>query len=179
MSNNILFYSDKSSFDEMINEVKGWNTEKLLSISRSFANFLALANAAENHHRVRRLKESIRSSNSDRGLWPKEDSCAGSINRLVSQGVPPSSIMEALKTQTVEIVLTAHPTEVNRRTILRKSSRIQEILSALDSTDLTNFDRRQLTSEMAGVVSSIWDSDDLRRKKPTPVDGIHPGVVAF
>eukprot|EP01035_Chromulina_nebulosa_P025049 gene25049-32656_t len=168
---------DSRSFDKMVEEVRGLKTSKLLDISRSFANFLALANAAENHHRVRRLKDSILSSDSDRGLWPKEDSCGGSIKRLVSNGVPPKDILEALNTQCVEIVLTAHPTEVNRRTMLRKFSRIQEILATLDGKDLTNFDKKRLNDEMAGVVTSIWDSDDLRRKKPTPVDEAKAGLA--
>ena len=167
----LCILSDSSSFDKMVEEVRGLKTGKLLDISRSFANFLALANAAENHHRVRRLKESILSSGSNRGLWPKEDSCGGSIKRLASEGVPAKDIVEALKTQCVEIVLTAHPTEVNRRTMLRKFSRIQQILATLDGKDLTNFEKKSLNDEMAGVVTSIWDSDDLRRKKPTPVDG--------
>ena len=50
---------------------------------------------------------------------------------------------------------------------------IQEILATLDGKDLTNFEKKRLNDEMAGVVTSIWDSDDLRRKKPTPVDGTY------
>lgn len=155
----------------MVKEVRKLSSDKLLGISRSFANFLALANAAENHHRVRLLKESLQSTGSSYGLWPKVDSCAGSIQRLLKQGVSPKEVIEALKTQKVEVVLTAHPTEVNRRTMLRKYSEVQELLETLDGTDLTKFERQKLNNEVAAVVASIWDSDDLRRHKPTPIDG--------
>mmetsp|Transcript_28874 Transcript_28874/g.41145 ORF Transcript_28874/g.41145 Transcript_28874/m.41145 type:complete len:959 (+) Transcript_28874:68-2944(+) len=168
---------DKAAFEKMVEEVKSLKTEKLLGISRSFANFLALANAAENHHRVRRLKNSITSSNSALGLWPKEDSCAGSIQQLIKDGIPPQKVIQALKEQSVEVVLTAHPTEVNRRTMLRKYSRIQELLSILDGQDLTLFERKRLNQEIAAEVSCIWDSDDLRRRKPTPVDEAKTGLA--
>lgn len=48
---------DPKAFDEMVEDVKGMSNKKLLSVARSFANFLALSNSAETHHRVRKLAE--------------------------------------------------------------------------------------------------------------------------
>lgn len=53
------------------------DAKALLGIARSFSNFLALANTAENCHRIRRLRETLLASGSEYGLWPKQDSCAG------------------------------------------------------------------------------------------------------
>ena len=52
------------------------------------------------------------------------DSCVGTIDQLLSEGVSKDKIMAALVDQKIEIVLTAHPTEVNRRTLLNKHRRV-------------------------------------------------------
>lgn len=161
----------------MVASVRDYDAQKLLNISRAFSNFLALANSAENHHRIRRLRASLNASGSEYGLWPKDDSCAGSIQALLKNGISPESISRALDTQKVEIVLTAHPTEVNRRTMLRKHRRVKEILEQRDRNDLPVYERKRLNEELRSEIASIWESDDLRRTKPTPVDEARSGLA--
>lgn len=159
----------KEAFDEMVEKVSGYNNKKLLEVARSFANFLALANAAENHHRIRVLKELQLQTGTDYGLWPKNDSTAGTIRRLLNDhNVPAEKLLDALNNQKVELVLTAHPTEVNRRTMLRKLRKIKELLDLSDRPDLSNYERKNLEGKLTAEISSIWDSDFLRRTKPTP-----------
>jgi phosphoenolpyruvate carboxylase len=165
------------ALQEMIESVKSYDANQLLSISRAFSNFLALANSAENHHRIRRLRASLQSSGSQYGLWPKEDSTAGSISKLLKSGISKDSIFKALTTQKVEIVLTAHPTEVNRRTMLRKHRRIKEILEQQDRHDLSHYERRTLQNNLKAEITSIWASDNLRRSKPTPTDEARSGLA--
>lgn len=167
----------ESAFEDMVESVKTYDAAKLLSIARTFSNFLALANSAENHHRIRRLREHLDSSGSEYGLWPEPDSCAGTIQSLLKDGVNPVSIMGALSSQRVEIVLTAHPTEVNRRTMLRKHRRVKEILEQQDRRDLSLFDRKSLQKQLETEIISIWESDNLRRSKPTPIDEARYGFA--
>lgn len=162
----------------MVESVKQLDAKKLFGISKSFANFLALTNSAEDHHRIRRLKSALSSAKSPYGLWPKDDSCAGSIQRMVhEEGIAKDAIYDALSSQKIEIVLTAHPTEVNRRTMLRKHKRVREILAELDRPDLSLYERKQLNQQMRAEVCSIWESDSLRRSKPTPVDEAKFGIA--
>ena len=65
-------------------------------------------------------------------------------------------IFEALLKQKVDIVLTAHPTEVNRRTLLRKYRSISEILASLDRQDFTLFERAQTEETLRREIGSIW-----------------------
>ena len=161
----------------MVKKVKTLDAIRLLGISRSFANFLALSNSAENHHRIRRLKDSLTSTNYDYGLWPKEDSCGGTIHKLLKDGVRKEDVTKALRKQKVEIVLTAHPTEVNRRTMLRKHNHIKNLLEQLDNESISNYEKRRLDEELHIEISGIWNSDDLRRSKPTPVDEAKQGLA--
>lgn len=161
----------------MVSSVRTCDAAKLFNISRAFSNFLALSNSAENHHRIRRLRLHLNSSGSQYGLWPKADSCSGSISNLLKDGVSADKIMSALSSQNVEIVLTAHPTEVNRRTMLRKHRRVNEILNQQDQVGLSIYERNLLQQQLEAEIISIWDSDNLRRIKPTPVDEARFGLA--
>jgi hypothetical protein len=78
----------------------------LQRVSRAFTHFMALANAAEQHHRVRRLGYTTASS----GLYNKPDSCGGVLPALLKEHEP-EEIFEALASQMTELILTAHPTQ--------------------------------------------------------------------
>ncbi|KAH8065369.1 phosphoenolpyruvate carboxylase [Aureococcus anophagefferens] len=102
-------------------------------------------------------------------LFPeKRDSCAGVVAGLLDEGVAPAAVVDALLAQKTEIVLTAHPTEVHRRTLLAKHRRVAELLCQLDAFPAGSYEVGQLETELRGVVSALWGSDELRRAKPSP-----------
>jgi phosphoenolpyruvate carboxylase len=68
----------------------------------------------------------------------------------------------------LKVYSTAHPTEVNRRTLLTKYQRIDRILADRDRTDLTMYERKELDDSLTREILSIWRSDLLRRRQPTP-----------
>src|SRR5688572_26893082 len=86
--------------------------DEALTVARSFSHFLNLANIAEQHHRIRRRREHQR----DPASKPQRGSCEETIARLIAGGVQPSAIYDAVLRLHIELVLTAHPTEVVRRT---------------------------------------------------------------
>lgn len=162
----------------MVGKVASCDARTLHDVSRSFANFLALANSAENNHRIRKLKSSLNASGTEFGLWPKVDSCGGGILDLVEKkGIDVGRLVSALSQQKVEIVLTAHPTEVNRRTMLKKLHRIKHILQQSDVPDLPKYEQKQLEVQLNAEITSIWGSDFLRRSKPTPVMEARSGLA--
>lgn len=166
------------SFEKMVATVQSCDGNMLHGISRSFANFLALANSAENHHRVRKLRTSLVTENVDFGLWPKVDSCGGIFQNLTTdKGIALSDVMTALKRQSVEVVLTAHPTEVNRRTTLSKLHRIAEQLERLDNPALPKYEQRSALQRLRAEIASIWGTDFLRRAKPSPVEEATAGLA--
>ena len=115
-----------SSFKELSSFASSLSDEDLFLVSRAFTHFLALANAAEGHHRARLLKEREPEVGGVHALSNKPDSCGGVLPDLAKKHGK-DMIWKALTTQTVELVLTAHPTEVNRRTILNKQRRVQQV----------------------------------------------------
>ena len=174
---------DPAVFEKLTTFASQLDNTELYSVSRAFTHFLAIANAAEGHHRIRRLRESSTAT----ALYDKTDSCGGVLPALLTEhGVPADTIFEALTKQTVELVLTAHPTEVNRRTILNKHRRIQEILTESDAQraladgsadDVKTFAQKQLDDALWSEISSLWLSDEVSRKKPTPEDEAERGTL--
>lgn len=169
--------SSDAVFAQMAHFVKQLSHEELYKVSRSFTHFLAVANAAESHHRARRVQQQVVAGHA------KPDSCAGAIPALLQQGHAPEQILHALATQTTELVLTAHPTEVNRRTILEKKRRIQKILTTADSYRISGngsaFALQQLDDALYREMSSLWLSDEVSRLKPTPEKEAEKGTLVL
>ncbi|KAL3935015.1 MAG: hypothetical protein SGBAC_009382 [Bacillariaceae sp.] len=176
---------DEASFQELAAFASKLTDAEVYTIGRAFNHFLAIANAAEAHHRIRRLKESGLDDGVAGGgaLYPKKDSCGGALPDLLDAGIPADDIFEALSSQCTELVLTAHPTEVNRRTTLDKHKRIQEILTNSDLLRAAGGGKSFLEAEYNKAlwreVSSLWLSDEVSRAKPTPEDEAERGTLVI
>jgi hypothetical protein len=117
------------SFEAMKKLAYDISPRDALGVMKTFSIALNLVNAAEVHHRMRAVRETDKKAEQDHvGPLPMvEDSIRGTMEILLETdqvsgrgGVDPEKIFEKLITQKCEIVLTAHPTEVNRKTIIRK-----------------------------------------------------------
>jgi phosphoenolpyruvate carboxylase len=84
----------------------------------------------EQHHRVHRRRDHAR----DPHGHPQRGSCAETFRRLCGAGVSPDTLVAAIRSMRVELVFTAHPTEIVRRTLLQKHNRIAEMLAVDRST---------------------------------------------
>ena len=147
--------------------------DEAFNISRAFAHFLTLANVAEQHHRVRRRR--VYQQNPD--ATPQPGSFDETFDRLLKAGVTPEALHETICRQQIECVLTAHPTEVVRRTLLRKHNRIAALLARRDGRDLTAFERGETEQALRRDVTSCWLTDEIRRTRPTPLDEAHSGLA--
>ncbi|CAN0391297.1 unnamed protein product, partial [Discosporangium mesarthrocarpum] len=82
----------------------------------------------------------------------------------------------------VELVLTAHPTEINRRTLLAKHKEVSHRLEQLDMLEGQgggSFDKDQTLKGLERAVEAIWNSDEVRRQKPTPQDEARAGLAVI
>jgi phosphoenolpyruvate carboxylase len=175
----------ENSFEKMVSHVANLDNQTLLRVARAFTHFLALSNSAENHHRIRRNQEKVFQSNDDTALHHSGHSCGTVIKNLLKTTekdgkIPLTSrqIIDALSLQSVQVVLTAHPTEVNRRSSLKKHEQIESLLCRHDQVQfLTSYERDQIMISLEREIASIWASDELKRAKPTPVDEAKAGLA--
>ncbi|MEL0028950.1 MAG: phosphoenolpyruvate carboxylase, partial [Perlucidibaca sp.] len=138
----------------------------LCDVGRAFGHFLNLANIAEQYHRIRRR----RAHAIDKPDLPPPDSVHALILRLLAQGMSREDILAAVHTLAIDLVLTAHPTEVTRRTLIQKHDEIAERLQRLDQAGLTPAERLQEHEQLRRLMISAWETDEIRAQRPTPVD---------
>jgi phosphoenolpyruvate carboxylase len=150
-------------------------TSDTLPVARAFSHFLTLANIAEQHHRVRRRRDYLR----DVDAQPQPGSFGEVFARLRKEGVGAGHLFESVLGLRIELVLTAHPTEVVRRTLLQKYSRIGELLARNDRDDLTVPERREVVEELRREITAAWETDEVRRERPTPLDEVKGGLFIF
>ncbi|KAJ4710605.1 Phosphoenolpyruvate carboxylase [Melia azedarach] len=147
-------------------EISKMTLEEALTLARAFSHYLNLMGIAETHHRVRKSQNDAHLSKS----------CDDIFSKLVQSGVSPDELYDTVCKQEVEIVLTAHPTQINRRTLQYKHIRLAHLLDYNDRPDLGHEDREMLIEDMVREMTSIWQTDELRRQKPTPVDEARAGL---
>ena len=147
--------------------------EEMAKVARAFATFLRLANIAEQHHRVRRRRTYGRQEHGPLQRGSFEEIFA----RLARSNIDAQTIRDTAARMRIELVLTAHPTEVMRRTMLVKQTRVAALLEEGDRPDHTPEERELLRSALHREVASIWATDELRRDKLTPEDEARGGLA--
>lgn len=142
----------------LIKLLENLSDKEILSVARAFSHFLNLANIAEERHRIRRA----------RVLTPQKGSLVDSFSRLLAAGVLPEDLYAQALGLQIELVLTAHPTEITRRTLIQKYQEITGALTALDKVDLADGERETIVETLRRVIVEIWCTNEIRDKRPTP-----------
>jgi phosphoenolpyruvate carboxylase len=142
---------------ELQEAVRALPLDRQASVLRAFALYFQLANVAEQHHRVRRLRDYKREER-----VPSE-SLADSFERI--KGVEPDV--------SLQLVLTAHPTEATRRTVLASHLRIAALLDQLDDPTA------DVEDALAAEITALWQADEVRSRRPRVIDEIRNGQWFF
>jgi len=161
--------------DALADLLRGLPVESAVPVARAFSHFLTLANIAEQHHRVRRRRQYLR----DPHAAPQRGSCDETFARLLSEGIRPGALHAATTSMRVELVLTAHPTAITRRTLIQKHLRIAGALARQDRDDLTAPERQEIVETIRREIMAAWETDEIRARRPTPVDEAIAGLLIF
>ncbi|WP_300635019.1 phosphoenolpyruvate carboxylase [Pseudomonas sp.] len=149
--------------DELSTSLNQLKEDELLPVARAFNQFLNLANIAEQYQLIHRRDESQPAPFESRVL-PQL------LARLQSEGHSDESLARQLAQLEIELVLTAHPTEVARRTLIQKYDAIAAQLALQDHRDLTGAERDQIRERLQRLIAEAWHTEEIRRIRPTPVD---------
>ena len=178
LSKDTLLDKQKSKvFLKISNKIKKFSPEQTFKITRAFLHILNLMNLAESLDASRKLNEYNNPyfKNKNQNLFI-EDIIEGLFkNKKISN----NEVYEQAKNLNIGIVLTAHPTEVKRRTLIQKYANLIDLMEQRHlykryPTKITEIDRQIYTQ-----ITIIWKTDELKRSKPSPLDEARWGLAVI
>lgn len=158
---------------ELREAVRALSPERQAAVLRAFALYFQLANLAEQYHRLRRRRQYEHEERVPR------ESLAEAFERLERAGVGAHELRVAAGNVSLELVLTAHPTEATRRTVLAAHQRLAGYLGELDDAELTRSRRAEILAALAEEVTALWQTDEVREQRPRVTDEIRHGLWFF
>ncbi len=154
------------SLPDLLRKVEALPTELCATAARAFTLFFLLINTAEQVHRVRRTRMYARGADAA----PQPASARWTMRRLREEGHSADDVLGAIAKLDVRPVLTAHPTESTRRTLLALQARVADLLLAWEATP--DAERRELDEHLDGEIELLWLTAEVRHDRPTVLDEV-------
>jgi phosphoenolpyruvate carboxylase len=154
------------SLDELLREVESLPVERMAIVARAFTLFFLLINTAEQVHRVRRARDYQRQDDAP----PQPGSARRAMQWLKESGASREEVESAIRRLRVRPVLTAHPTESTRRTLLALQARVADLLLARDGASLA--ERGSIEESLDAEVEMLWITAEVRDDRPTVKDEV-------
>ncbi|WP_251553790.1 phosphoenolpyruvate carboxylase [Neobacillus muris] len=175
MCKSLRTHFDKEIYSSLKEEITTLTPPLREQVIRAFSMYFHLINAAEQNHRIRRRRQY--QLQADTNVQP--GSIESAILSLKDNHLPEDTIQNILNTLSLELVITAHPTEATKRSILEIQKRIADSLKTLDHPLLSRRERKKLEDSLFNDVAILWQTDELRQKKPTVMDEVRNGLYYF
>ncbi|MFN4328815.1 MAG: phosphoenolpyruvate carboxylase [Limnobacter sp.] len=167
-------FDDLGARQRLEDRLAGLSRDETISLIRSFSVFSMLSNIAEDCHLIRRNRQHELA-----GMPAREASLDYTVDELVAQGVPVQALVDRLSQSETVPVLTAHPTEVQRKSVLDAQQSISELLRQRDFTTLTPIEQLQWRESLKYAVQRLFQTRLLRRNKLSVIDEVNNAVTYF
>lgn len=140
-------------------------------VIRAFTTYFQLTNLAEQQHRLRRRRAYARAATS-----PQPGSLAALVTGWVLAGLSAAEVQAMLNHIEAQVVITAHPTEALRQSVLEKHQRIARWIDLLDRGDLSPRERHLVEEDLAAEVELLWQTGAVRHAAPEVDDEVRQGL---
>ncbi|HEY7181019.1 MAG TPA: phosphoenolpyruvate carboxylase [Blastocatellia bacterium] len=155
--------------------LRGLSLDETIGVIRAFSVYFQLVNIAEQYHRIRRKRfYELRTPDQ-----PQRGSLAETMRELRRDFSDAGLLQRVVDRLEIMPVMTAHPTEAARRTLLEKHRRITDLLADFDDESLAPRRRDELQARLAAEVESVWQTDEVRHTQPTVLDEVNHGLYYF
>jgi phosphoenolpyruvate carboxylase len=155
---------DRESRMTLHEELTELSPENTRSVARGFTTYFELINLAEERERVR----AIRGASQDETLEGSFDDVSTALS-----DANPATIQQIVDDVLIEPTFTAHPTEARRKTVKSKLRSIATVLETFDEQSLTDIERTHVDNTLRSEVTSLWQTAQVRSRRPTPDDEAH------
>src|SRR5215475_13560815 len=148
--------------------------DRTIEVVRAFSYFSHLANIAEDQHQIRCMR-----ALPDDGKPASRGSIQNTLALLKTAQIPRAILQALFDTILVSPVLTAHPTEVRRKSVLDREMEVARLLAERERTQLTPPEVASSTEAMSRAILTLWQTSLLRRGKPTVIDEVANGLSYY
>src|SRR5699024_10480226 len=143
-------------------------------VIRAFSIYFHLINIAEQNHRIRRRRQYLLKEDKRQSLSLEE-----AVAKVKSYNLTDAGIQDVLGDLSIELIMTAHPTEATKRTVLEIQKRISENLRKLDNPMSTDKEKELVKESLFNEITALWHTDELRRRNPEVLDEVKNGLYYF
>ena len=149
------YQGDATCSEELKETFKTMSDSDLLTVGRAFAQFLNLGNIAEQEYNA---------------AMNVDASIDALFKHLDKAELTAEKEQDAVAKLNIDLVLTAHPTEVTRRTLIHKHKELANCLQAIHQESLNDVERKKIETRIADLIAQAWHTEEIRSVRPTPVD---------
>ncbi|WP_334060280.1 phosphoenolpyruvate carboxylase [Alteromonas sp. S005] len=149
------YQGDATCSEELKETFKTMSDSDLLTVGRAFAQFLNLGNIAEQEYNA---------------AMNVDASIDALFKHLDKAELTADKVQDAVAKLNIDLVLTAHPTEVTRRTLIHKHKELADCLQAVHQESLSDVERKKIETRIADLIAQAWHTEEIRSVRPTPVD---------
>jgi phosphoenolpyruvate carboxylase len=166
---------DSSAGDRLAATISEISIDEANLLIRAFTSYFQLINLSEDNERIRR----IRRREIANYPTPRRGSILEAMTMLRDRGRTASDIQELLDRAEVRLVMTAHPTEARRRTVIEKQARIFGVLRDLDERLPSPREIDRIRARLASTIAELWSSNEVRAIQPTVLDELQANLIYF
>lgn len=149
---------DIEAHKSLVKTLQNLKDEEFLPVARSFNQFLNLTNTAEQYNSVSPHAQGAENPVNFPEIYKK----------LKEANLNDDDIIKAIENISIDLVLTAHPTEINRRSLINNLNQVDDCLAALDHDDLASYQKVQILRRLKQLIAQYWHTDEIRQNRPTP-----------
>lgn len=149
---------DTAAHDKLVETLQNLKDEEFLPVAQAFNQFLNLTNTAEQYD----------------SISPHAKGFTNPVNftrvyeSLKSKGVSDEEIKKSIDEISIDLVLTAHPTEINRRSLINNLNEVGDCLEQLDHSDIVDYKKHQIMRRLKQLIDQYWYTAEIRKNRPTP-----------
>ncbi|MFN8390024.1 MAG: phosphoenolpyruvate carboxylase [Bdellovibrionota bacterium] len=159
-------------FQSLVDRISGLNLEQAKRVLRAFTEYFQLTNLAEKRWQISLIRDA-----EQRGA--REESIDRAIEELKRAGLAAHQVQQLLERMLILLTLTAHPTECQRQTVLRKLERISQEVAELDRPGILPAEQSENTENILREITALWQSDMVRAARPTVQDEVKNTLFYF
>ena len=164
---------DPEAGEALAAELDSLSIDQAEALANAFSLYFQLVNLCEERDQVRQFERAHKASR------PDEGSPDSAVDWLRERGWSPDRVEELLLRLRITPVLTAHPTEARRRTMLTALRRCYRLLEQLDDPRLSPVGDAEIRRKLREEISLLWRTSSVRKTAPTPIDEVRTALAFF